>query len=60
MPNAVFTFDEYLLDFAAPRTRDKGLKLIHKILSGVEKESLKQRMTGALGEIDGGARDVYF
>ncbi len=60
MPNAVFTFDEYLLDFASPPTKEKGLKLIAKLLSNVGKESLKQRMTRALDEIDHGARDVYF
>ena len=60
MPNAVFTFEEYLLDFASPHTREKGLKLIAKLMSNVEKESVKQRMTHALDEINHGARDVYF
>jgi 2-iminoacetate synthase len=60
MPNAVFTFDEYLLDFASPQTKEKGFKLIAKLLSEVEKKPLKERMTKALGEIDRGARDVYF
>ncbi len=60
MPNAVFTFKEYLLDFASPATKEKGLGLIAKLLSDTEKESLRQRMTKALDEIDRGARDVYF
>jgi len=60
MPNAVFTFDEYLLDFASPPTKEKGLNLIAKLLSNVGKESVKQRMTRALDEINHGARDVYF
>jgi 2-iminoacetate synthase len=60
MPNAVFTFDEYLLDFASPETKRRGLKLIEKLLSEVEKKSLKERMTKALSEIDHGTRDVYF
>ena len=60
MPNAVFTFKEYLQDFASPETRRKGLQLIEKIVSEVEKKSLKERMTGALHDIEGGARDLYF
>ena len=44
MPNAVFTFNEYLLDFATPPTKEKGLKLIQKILG--RSKFLKTRMTG--------------
>jgi 2-iminoacetate synthase len=60
MPNAVFTFNEYLLDFASPETKEKGLSLIAKVLLDLDKESLRQRMTAALDKIDRGARDVYF
>jgi 2-iminoacetate synthase len=60
MPNAVFTFKEYLLDFASPATKEKGFKLIDKILSEVEKKSLKEKMTDSLTKIDEGARDLYF
>ncbi|OPY64737.1 MAG: 2-iminoacetate synthase [Syntrophorhabdaceae bacterium PtaU1.Bin034] len=60
MPNAVFTFKEYLLDFASPETKQKGLRLIEKLLSDVKKKSLKGKMTNALDEIDHGARDLYF
>ena len=60
MPNAVFTFEEYLLDFASPQTKERGMKLISKLLSDVEKKSLKERMKKSLDQIDHGARDVYF
>jgi 2-iminoacetate synthase len=60
MPNAVFTFKEYLLDFGTKATKDKGLELINKILSDVKKKSLKNKMTHALDEIDCGTRDLYF
>ncbi len=60
MPNALITYNEYLLDFAAPATKEKGLRLISEKLAGVEKKALKERMTQALGEIDRGTRDVYF
>lgn len=60
MPNAVFTFDEYLQDFASPTVKEKGRKLIEKVLGDVEKESLRRRMAEALDQIDHGERDVYF
>jgi 2-iminoacetate synthase len=60
MPNAVFTFDEYLKDFASPETKEKGSALIAKLLSEVDKKALKDRMTKALDQIDHGKRDVYF
>jgi 2-iminoacetate synthase len=60
MPNAVFTFDEYLQDFASPKTREKGTALITKLLSEVDKKGLKERMVKALKDIDHGERDVYF
>ncbi len=60
MPNAVFTFKEYLLDFATAATKEKGDKLIDRMLSDVGKATLKNRMTRTLGKIDSGARDLYF
>lgn len=60
MPNAIFTFKEYLLDFASPETKEKGLHLIDRLLSDVKKKSLKTRMTAVLDQIDHGARDLYF
>ncbi len=60
MPNAIFTFNEYLHDFALPDTKEKGFKLIEEKLAEVEKKSLKEKMAQALGDIDRGARDVYF
>jgi 2-iminoacetate synthase len=60
MPNAVFTFKEYLMDFASPSTKKKGLTLIDKIVSDEKKKSLKSRMSHTLDEIDEGKRDLYF
>lgn len=60
MPNAIFTFKEYLNDFASPRTREKGLKLIEKLVSGVEKKPLKMKIIENLGLIEKGQRDIYF
>jgi 2-iminoacetate synthase len=60
MPNAVFTFKEYLMDFATPSTKQRGLDLINGIVSGVKKKSLKSKMSRALNQIDRGERDLYF
>ena len=60
MPNALFTFKEYLVDYAKPETKSKGLKLIDKLVSNVQNPDLKQKMITALDEITGGERDIYF
>ena len=43
MPNAVFTFKEYLIDFASPETKRKGLSLINKIVSGERRNPSRRR-----------------
>ncbi len=60
LPNAVFTFKEYLCDYAKPETREKGLKLIEKIKSGIEKPLARERMDDVLEKIGKGGRDIYF
>jgi 2-iminoacetate synthase len=60
MPNAVFTFKEYLMDFASPSTKEKGLKLISKILQDVKQDGLKGKMVQNLSAIENGERDLYF
>jgi len=60
MPNAVFTFEEYLNDFASPTTKSSGEALINEIVAGITDAKLKERMTQAISEIDTGKRDIYF
>ena len=60
MPNAVFTFKEYLMDFAKPETREKGLILIDRLVKSVEKENLKKKMKGVIERLECGERDIYF
>lgn len=59
MPNALFTFREYLLDFALPKTREKGFRLIKKLLEEVNKKQLKETIISNLDKIDLGERDIY-
>ena len=59
-PNAIFTFEEYLNDFASPETKAVGGKLIKELIDGYQGADLKERMVRVLGEIDAGNRDIYF
>ena len=60
MPNALFTFKEYLEDFASPETMAKGFALIDKLVSEVENKTLKNKISGNLMTIQEGQRDIYF
>jgi 2-iminoacetate synthase len=60
MPNAIFTFKEYLEDFASPETNAKGFTLINKLVDEVENQTLKTRISGNLTSIEKGKRDIYF
>jgi 2-iminoacetate synthase len=61
LPNAMFTFAEYLYDFADEGLRKKGFDLINRM---IEKEitipELKDRTTTTLENIKDGRRDLYF
>jgi 2-iminoacetate synthase len=60
MPNALFTFMEYLQDYAPAETREKGLDLIEKLVGDVENKNLQRRIKENIGEISEGKRDIYF
>jgi 2-iminoacetate synthase len=60
MPNALFTFKEYLEDFASPQTMEKGFNLINKLVGEVENNTLKTKISGNLESIKEGQRDIYF
>ena len=59
-PNAMFTFREYLEDYASPATKAKGLELLKKLTQTFPKEELKKRVEGNLCKIGEGERDLYF
>lgn len=60
LPNAMFTFTEYLEDFASPETKEKGLRLIEKLVGEVEKKPLQEKISGNISSIRNGQRDIYF
>jgi 2-iminoacetate synthase len=57
--NAVFSFKEYLLDYATPATREAGEKLIQKMLDETFKTKRKKMVCDRLQQIEDGTRDVY-
>ena len=59
MPNALFSFKEYLLDFASPKVREKGLQLIDNLIKETQQAKLKQTISQNLDKIAEGERDVY-
>jgi 2-iminoacetate synthase len=59
MPNALFSFKEYLLDFASPQVKEKGLQLIEKLSNETLQAKLKQTINQNLNKITDGERDVY-
>ncbi len=59
-PNAMFTFREYLEDYASPATKAKGLALLKELTQTFSKEELKRRVEGNLCKIGDGERDLYF
>ncbi len=60
MPNALFTFNEYLMDFASGATKEKGLRLIQKMTDEVESENLRFKIEENIRMINNGERDLYF
>lgn len=57
--NAVFSFKEYLLDYASPQTRRAGEDLISKMLDETFKTKRKKMIGDRLQQIEDGTRDVY-
>ncbi len=59
LPNGLFTFREYLNDYATPEVRDRGLALMEKITANVGKASIEKKIRDNVAKIDAGERDVY-
>ncbi|HRY38836.1 MAG TPA: [FeFe] hydrogenase H-cluster radical SAM maturase HydG, partial [Smithellaceae bacterium] len=57
--NALFTFKEYLMDYASPQTREAGEKLIAETLAKSFKTNRRQMACKRLQQIEDGVRDVY-
>ncbi|MDR1006921.1 MAG: [FeFe] hydrogenase H-cluster radical SAM maturase HydG [Bacteroidales bacterium] len=60
LPNALFTFEEYLQDFAPESLKQKGNELINRMRNEVPKPELQTKITENLNQIIAGKRDIYF
>ena len=60
LPNAMFTFTEYLEDFASEETRRKGKELIKTMFAEVGKPELLPKIEDNLCKIENGERDIFF
>jgi len=59
-PNAMLTLAEYLEDYAAVGTRERGYRLIRENLETNGASAMKQQIEERLARIAGGERDLYF
>lgn len=59
-PNAILTFKEYLEDFASPKTREIGERVIRDYLKHIPNPKLERKTEERLVQIREGARDLYF
>ncbi len=57
--NALFTFKEYLMDYASPRVREAGEAPIADTLDKSYRTKRRQMAVSRLAQIEKGARDVY-
>ena len=58
-PNAIMTFQEYLLDYASEDTKKAGEETIKKHLNEIDNEQVRKLTEERLEEIKRGKRDLY-
>ncbi|MBC2581332.1 [FeFe] hydrogenase H-cluster radical SAM maturase HydG [Clostridium sp. DJ247] len=60
LPNAIMTFQEFLLDYADDELKEIGQKTIEENFKHIESEKIKEETTKRLERIKSGERDLYF
>lgn len=60
LPNAMFTYAEYLYDFASDELKSKGLKLIEDMIKDDVSEVIQEKVRENLKNIENGKRDIYY
>ena len=60
LPNALLTLREYLNDYARPTTREKGLRMIERLLNTIPSDKVREKAHSYLINIDEGKRDFRF
>lgn len=59
-PNALLTLAEYIMDYAAPETAEKGWKLIERSLNELDDPRYEKQVRMRIERIKQGERDLYF
>lgn len=59
MPNAILTFQEYLLDYASDKTRADAGYLIDQELTALPSEQVRETVSKMLERINQGERDLF-
>jgi 2-iminoacetate synthase len=60
-PNAVMTLSEYLEDYASPKTKEVGYKLIdEEVKNSRLSEETQKSLVERLEEVKKGKRDLYY
>jgi 2-iminoacetate synthase len=59
-PNAILTFEEYLLDYASPDTKAEGEKAIREHLKQIPNLKARAETENRLERLQQGERDLYF
>ena len=57
-PNAFSTFEEYLMDYASPETKDVGERLIDSAVKEMDPQD-RERTIAMVNDVRAGKRDVY-
>jgi 2-iminoacetate synthase len=59
-PNAILTLKEYLEDYAPPKVKEMGEKVIGKYLDRIDDHARREATMRRLEKIEAGERDLYF
>jgi 2-iminoacetate synthase len=60
LPNAILTFEEYLLDYASPHTREVGERIVQEHVQKLDTEARRRETEARLARMAAGERDLYF
>jgi 2-iminoacetate synthase len=58
-PNALMTLQEFILDYGDEALRIESEQLIEKELAGIERDDIRQLLSGNLERIRSGERDLF-
>ncbi len=56
----MLTLAEYIDDYATPKVKEKGARVIKKNLDEMEEGKVKQELLERLEKVESGERDLYF